>query len=121
MELRKRKIRIGIGTDMTAYIQYKKLEAIGAEVYIDFMVTSEEAGVEKPHYHLFELCVEKAGVRAEECAFIGDNVKKDIEGAWESGLRGIWYTQEKEPTERRYFPTLRSFAGIHVDDFLTQQ
>ena len=121
MELRKRKIRIGIGTDMTAYIQYKKLEAIGAEVYIDFMVTSEEAGVEKPHYHLFELCVEKAGVRVEECAFIGDNVKKDIEGAWESGLRGIWYTQEKEPTERRYFPTLRSFTEINVDDFLTQQ
>lgn len=121
MELRKRKIRIGIGTDMTAYIQYKKLEAIGAEVYIDFMVTSEEAGVEKPHYHLFELCVEKAGVRVEECAFIGDNVKKDIEGAWESGLRGIWYTQEKEPTERRYFPILRSFTGINVDDFLAQQ
>ena len=121
MELRKRKIRIGIGTDMTAYIQYKKLEAIGAEVYIDFMVTSEEAGVEKPHYHLFELCVEKAGVRVEECAFIGDNVKKDIEGAWESGLRGIWYTQEKEPTERRYFPILRSFTEINVDDFLTQQ
>ena len=71
MELRKGKICIGIGTDMTAYIQYKRLEAIGAEVYIDFMVTSEEAGVEKPHYHLFELCVEKAAVRAEECVFIG--------------------------------------------------
>ena len=48
-------------------------------------------------------------------------MKKDIEGAWESGLRGIWYTQEKEPTERRNFPTQRSFAGIQVDDFLAQQ
>ena len=120
-ELKKRKIRIGIGTDMTAYIQYKKLETIGVESYIDFIVTSEEAGVEKPHYRLFELCVEKAGVPAEECAFIGDNVKKDIEGAWESGLKGIWYTQEKEPPERRYFPTLRSFTGINMDDFLAQQ
>ena len=79
---------------------------------------SEEAGVEKPHYHLFDICVEKAGVRPEECAFIGDNVKMDIEGAWESGLKGIWYTQEKEPPEHRYFPTIRSFRGIDVDEFL---
>ena len=117
-ELKKRNIRIGIGTDMTAYIQYRKLEAAGVAPYIDFIVTSEEAGIEKPHYHFFDICVEKAGVRPEECAFIGDNVKKDIEGAWESGLKGIWYTQEKEAPERRYFPTLRSFIGIDVDEFL---
>ena len=117
-ELKKRKIRIGIGTDMTAYIQYRKLEAIGAAPYIDFIVTSEEAGIEKTHAHFFDICVEKAGVCAEECAFIGDNVKKDIEGAWESGLKGIWYTQEKEPEEQRRFPTLRSFTEIDVDEFL---
>ena len=103
---------------MTAYIQYKKLESLGAAPYIDFMVSSEEAGVEKPHPHLFEICVEKAGVQAVECAFIGDNVRKDIEGAWESGMKGIWYTQEKEPPEHRYFPTIRSFRGIDVDEFL---
>ena len=121
MELRKRNIPVGIGTDMTAYIQYKKLEAIGVASYIDFIVTSEEAGVEKPDSHLFELCVKKAGVPAEKCAFIGDNVKKDIEGAWENGLKGIWYTQEKERSEDRDFPTLRSFTGIDVDEFLAWQ
>lgn len=117
-ELKKKNIRIGIGTDMIAYIQYRKLEAIGVAPYVDFIVTSEEAGREKPHYHFFDICVEKSGVRAEECAFIGDNVKKDIEGAWENGLKGIWYTQEKEPVEKRYFPILRSFVGVDVDKFL---
>ena len=117
-KLKERGIRIGIGTDMTAHIQYRRLEFLNLSPYIDFIVTSEEAGVEKPHYHFFDICVEKAGVRPEECAFIGDNVKKDIEGAWESGLKGIWYTQEKEPPEHRYFPTIRSFRGIDVDEFL---
>lgn len=117
-ELKKREIRIGIGTDMTAYIQYKKLEAIGVAPYIDFMVTSEEAGVEKPHPHLFELCVEKAGVQAEECAFIGDNLKKDVEGAWNSGLKGIWYTQEKDPEQKTDYPEIRSFANVETDRFL---
>ena len=33
-------------------------------------------------------------------------------------MKGIWYTQEKEPSEHRYFPTIRSFRGIDVDEFL---
>ena len=114
-KLKERNIRIGIGTDMTADIQYQKLETLGVAPYIDFMVTSEEAGIEKPHYHFFDICAEKAGVPAEQCAFIGDNVKKDIEGAWENGMKGIWYTQEKEPEEKRYFPTIRSFTDVDVD------
>ncbi len=36
-ELKKRGIRIGIGTDMTAYVQYKKLSALGLYSYIDFI------------------------------------------------------------------------------------
>ena len=111
-ELKKCGISIGVGTDMTAYIQYRKLEAIGASPYIDFIVTSEEAGVEKPHPHLFEICVEKSGVQAAECAFIGDNYKKDVEGAWNSGLRGIWYTQEKEPDMEIKYPVIRSFTDM---------
>lgn len=117
-ELKKRGVRTGTGTDMTAYIQYKKLESLGATPYIDFMVSSEEAGVEKPHPHLFEICVEKAGVQAVECAFIGDNYKKDVEGACNSGLRGIWYTQEQEPEHETDYPIIRSFTKVDIDHFL---
>lgn len=116
--LRKHGVRIGTGTDMTAYIQYKKLEALGIAPYMDFMVSSEEAGVEKPHPHLFGLCVEKAGVQAAECAFIGDNYKKDVEGAWNSGLRGFWYTQEKAPEHETEYPVIRSFTEVDIDYFL---
>ena len=39
MQLLKMKgIGIGIGTDMTAYIQYKKLEVLGVSSYIDWIV-----------------------------------------------------------------------------------
>ena len=54
----------------------KKLSALGLDSYIDFIVTSEEAGIEKPDSHLFDICVEKAGFSANECAFIGDSLKK---------------------------------------------
>ncbi len=107
--LKEKQIRIGIGTDMTAYIQYRKLEELGLSSYIDMIVTSEEAGVEKPHPDFFRLCVEKAGCLAEECAFVGDNLKKDVEGAIAAGLHGIWYSQGKEPEPGLQFPVIRSF------------
>lgn len=116
--LKAKQIRIGIGTDMTAYIQYRKLEVLGLSPYIDMVVTSEEAGVEKPHPKFFGLCVEKAGCFAEECVFIGDNVKKDVNGAVAAGLQGIWYTMGKEPEEALSFPYIRSFEDYGDFDWI---
>lgn len=117
-KLKERGIRIGIGTDMTAHIQYRRLEFLNLSPYIDFIVTSEEAGVEKPTPHLFELCVEKAGVPAGECAFIGDNLTKDVKGAWDNGLKGIWYTKWIEQQEETEYPVIRSFEEADVEEFL---
>ena len=69
----------------------KDLEKLGVLDQLSFIVTSEEAGEEKPSPEFFRLCVEKAGCKAEECVFIGDSLKKDVEGAEKSGLYGIWY------------------------------
>lgn len=111
-ELKKRQIRIGIGTDMTASIQYEKIKKLGFVPYIDFIVTSQEAGVEKPHPHFFELCVEKSECKPEECAFIGDNLIKDVKGASDCGLLGIWYSQEKTPNKEINNPTIISYGDL---------
>ena len=60
----------GIGTDMTASIQFKKLKKFGFDSYLDFVVTSQETGVEKPHPHFFEVCLEKAGCAADSCVLL---------------------------------------------------
>ena len=116
--LKEHGVRIGIGTDMTAHIQYRRLEFLNLSPYIDFIVTSEEAGVEKPTPYLFELCVEKAGVPASECAFIGDHLTKDVKGAWDNGLKGIWYTKWIEPQKETEYPVIRSFDEVDIDAFL---
>ena len=77
------------------------------------MVTAvKNASLDLRHIKIFLMVVEKAGVRPEECAFIGDNYKKDVEGAWNSGLRGIWYTQEKEPDMEIKYPVIQSFTDM---------
>ena len=117
-ELKNRGICIGIGTDMTAYVQYKKLSALGLDSCIDFIVTSEEAGAEKPDPHLFDICVEKTGFSANECAFIGDSLKKDVEGSAKCGLKGIWYTQGKEPETEAKLPVIKSFENLNIEELL---
>lgn len=84
-------IRIGVGTNMTADWQYAKLEVMKVMDCVDFMVTSEEAGAEKPDRGLFDLCVEKAHCEASECAFVGDSLKGDVTGALNAGMRAVWF------------------------------
>ena len=64
--LKERGYYVGIGTNMTAGVQFRKLTKLGFGPWIDGMVTSEEAGVQKPDPKLFLLCAEKAGVSPEK-------------------------------------------------------
>ena len=87
---------LGIGTDMTALHQMEKLQVMGVGPYLDFLLTSEEAAVEKPHPLFFEKIMRKVnhflpGTAPGECVFIGDNVDKDVRGACACGLKGVWY------------------------------
>lgn len=84
-------MRILICTDLTAHIQHRKIEALGIAGRIDGLVTSEEAGVEKPAPEIFALCLEKLKLPAAEICFIGDDPRKDVEGAKAAGMRAILY------------------------------
>jgi len=54
---------------------------MGLEPYFDFVVTSEEAGVEKPAPGIFLKALERAGVSAGEAVHVGDQYDIDIAGA----------------------------------------
>lgn len=60
------------------------------------MVTSQEAGHEKPLRILWP-CIEKAGCRPDEIVFMGDNFRKDVEGSVLAGMHGVWYRAKEKP------------------------
>ena len=88
---------IGVGTNMTANWQYAKLKRLGLMAYVDYIVTSEEAGVEKPAPGLFMLCAEKAGCSPGECAFVGDSLPSDALGARDAGMSAFWFNPSADP------------------------
>lgn len=87
---------LGIGTDMTADWQFAKLDRLGLLPYVDFMVSSEEAGAEKPTSRFFACCLEKAAGPAETCAFVGDSWRKDVGGAQAAGMQPIWFCPDPQ-------------------------
>jgi HAD superfamily hydrolase (TIGR01509 family) len=75
--LRRKGIKTVIVTDMTAEWQMKKIRKLKLAGLIDFLVTSEEAGVEKPDPAIFKFALKKARCRPEQAILIGDDPRKD--------------------------------------------
>ena len=92
-QARDRGIKLALCTDMTAAMQYRKIRQLGLDKYLDALVTSEEAGIEKPAAKMFTMVLEKLGVTAAEAVMIGDSLSKDVAGAKEAGIRAIWKAQ----------------------------
>ncbi|GHU39679.1 noncanonical pyrimidine nucleotidase, YjjG family protein [Spirochaetia bacterium] len=92
--LREQGIKIAICTDLTAHIQHRKILKLCLNSYIDVLVTSEEAGIEKPNKAIFALCLDKLGVNAAEAFFVGDSLERDIEGAKNAGIFPVHVTSE---------------------------
>ncbi len=88
--------KICILTDLTAHIQYRKIEKLGLAKYVDFLVTSEEVGIEKPHPYMFTRALQKLDCEASEALMIGDSWSKDIVGANAMGIQSIWINHKKE-------------------------
>lgn len=119
-QLRERGILIGVGTDMTADWQLKKLDVLGLLSLIDFVVTSEEAESEKPSQQFFDMVLQKSGCLPSECLFIGDNLKKDVQGALNAGMSAWWYQPNTSQAEQHPIVTsIHGYNGLieHINHF----
>jgi putative hydrolase of the HAD superfamily len=76
-------IPTAIVTDLTAQIQFRKVVYFGLDQYFDYIVTSEEAGFDKPHEAPFKIALEKMRPKGDNIWMIGDNPVNDIRGAKE--------------------------------------
>ena len=62
---------------------------LGLEPYLDVVVTSEEAGADKPSPIIFQMALQRAGVDASEAIHVGDQYQMDVLGARGVGISPI--------------------------------
>ena len=64
---------------------------IGVGHLFDFTLSSESAGVSKPHQDIFNQALALAKTKNHETAYVGDDPKRDVLGAHGAGLHAIWF------------------------------
>ncbi|MDC0192866.1 HAD family hydrolase, partial [Pelagibacteraceae bacterium] len=87
--LKLKKIKIAVLTDLTTQIQFKKLIHFKINNYFDYVVTSEESGIDKPNKTPFNLIIKKLNINPRKIWMIGDNPHKDMTGAGNVKLNKI--------------------------------
>ncbi len=73
-----------------------RLDTILPRNKFEFIITSSEYGVRKPNRALFDVALNKAGLKASEVWFCGDNPEADVMGAHRAGIFPVWYKSDVE-------------------------
>jgi 2-haloacid dehalogenase len=66
---------------------------------LDAILSVEEVGIFKPHPKVYQLALERLGVRPDQIAFQSSNAW-DVSGAAAFGLRTVWINRQGLPPER---------------------
>ena len=95
-DLKNANIPVGICTNMLADIQMKKLCKLGLADICGTLISSEDAGRDKPHSPIFDLACKKLNVTHEQTLMVGDSIKHDIKGALACGMKAMWLNWKNE-------------------------
>ena len=90
------RVCLGVVTNGLRAVQQEKLAACQLEGLLDFLLTSEEAGVKKPDPRLFHLALERGNARAQTAVVIGDSWELDVLGAHQAGISSLWLNRGQD-------------------------
>jgi len=91
LEYLSKKYNLHIITNGFQEVQLKKLVNSNINHYFNTIITSEAAGVKKPHARIFELALKESSASAPHSLMIGDTYEADIVGAESVGMKTICF------------------------------
>jgi len=87
-KLKKQGLIIGLITSLTKDMNVI-CSSLGLAPYLDFVVTAEDVGSNKPEPPIFLAALERAGVNASEAIYVGDQYETDVVGARGVGINPV--------------------------------
>lgn len=70
--------------------QRAKINAIGASVYFDTVLISEEVGIAKPDPAIFTQAMSRLNAASDRSVFVGDSLEHDMVGARNAGMMTVY-------------------------------
>ena len=78
------------------FMKENEMKAAGLEPFFDFAIYSSDTPYRKPHPSIFQLAIESLKLKPEEILFVGDNIRLDIVGAQNVGMKSAWINRERK-------------------------
>jgi len=94
--LKQKGYRMFLLTNGFKEVQKVKIAHSGLDLFFDRMITSEEAGYQKPHRRIFDFALKTVNSKKNESLMIGDDLDTDIEGALKYGLDCVLFNPNKK-------------------------
>lgn len=87
------KIRTAVLSNITyaGSVVSERINRLFPDNHFEFIIATSEFLFRKPHTRIFNLALEKAGLKPEDVWYVGDNYACDIVGARNSGMFPVWY------------------------------
>lgn len=111
LEEMKEEFQIGLLTNGFEKTQNLKIRHSGIEPYIQFMLTSESAGIAKPAVEIFRLAQSMSAGPAEKAYYLGDNWDTDVMGGTGAGFYTLWFNRDQSPLPEPGFTSNPYFLG----------
>lgn len=83
--------QLGIISNGSPDVQYRKLKTLGIKHLFDCILLSEEVGMRKPDPEIFWRAAVSLARKPEECLHVGDSYESDVLGAKKAGMLACWF------------------------------
>jgi putative hydrolase of the HAD superfamily len=109
--LKKRGLIVGLISNVERSMS-AALGELGLTPKLDVVVTSLDAGANKPKPGIFQFALRKAGVQPAEAIYVGDQYQVDVAGARGAGLKAILLDRADDHEDITDCPRIRGLAEV---------
>lgn len=109
--LQSRGYRLGVLSNLRRDMD-QLCEKLGLAQYLEFSISSAEAGAEKPQPPIFQAALKRAAVSATEAVHVGDQYRSDVLGARAVGIPAVLVDRGGWQTEINDCPKIGSLAEL---------
>ena len=81
---------------MSADVLSRIMDERGLGRHLEFVISSADAGIRKPHEAIYLAAASRLGLAPEEIVYVGDRVSADVEGPAAIGMPGILTHQYRQ-------------------------
>lgn len=93
--LKNKAYKLAIITNGFDEVQYTKLKSCNLHHFFDTVITSEKAGVRKPHKKIFHYALKQTQSKNMECIMIGDDIESDMLGSKKLNIDQVFFNPQQ--------------------------